>query len=313
MTSAQSGPGNTTEASGEAITKPRRKGSVAPRSFRGRIGAGVLIIIPLAVTAILIRYVYNAALSVGVRLINWLSRAILWAFDLAVERSQSADVAVGASAHVDQTSPHWYSGLVEALSDAAENPPEIDPSEALWYQNLTAVVLTLLMLYLLGWLGTNVVGRRIIGFVEGLVKRIPLVATVYNAIKTMVQALAGGKRDDAAQQVVLVDFPHENMKAVAFMTNLVTDRVSKQEFATVYLPTTPNPTSGYMLMVPVDRITETDWTMEEALSMVLSGGAAAKRYVHLSPSKRSAIESGGAVDGRQQSRPGTGKQAREPG
>jgi uncharacterized membrane protein len=236
--------------------------------------AGVLIIIPLAVTAILIRYVYNAALAVGVRLINWFSRAVVWAFD----------ATVGIPATVDSTNGPWYENAVLAMAKAAKNPPKIDPSTAEWYQNVTAVVLTVLMLYLLGWLGTNVVGRRVIGLVEGLLERIPMVATVYSAIKRMVGVLFGGdKSEDSTNRVVLIDFPHENMKAIAFLTNQLIDRVSEQKMATVYIPTTPNPTSGYMLLVPVERITETDWTMEEALSMVLSGGATAKPEVRLKP------------------------------
>lgn len=227
--------------------KGKRKGPVGPRSIRGRILAGVLVIIPLAVTAILIRYVYNAALAVGIRLVNLVSRAVTWALDRPEIQ-----------------------------------PPKIDPAEATWYENLIAVVLTILMLYLLGWLGTNVVGRRILDFFEGLVERIPLVDTVYGAIKRMVQALSGaGKPGEPEQRVVLIDFPHERMNAIAFMTNIITDQTSKQRLATVYVPTTPNPTSGYMLIVPVERITKTDWTMEEALSMVLSGGATARPQVKL--------------------------------
>ena len=235
--------------------KAKRKSSVAPKTFRGRIVAGVLIIIPLAVTAILVRWVYEGALAVGAKLVN-----IIWKVFFRIKEG--------------------------AVPDDVQQEMLIDSANPDWIDVVGAVGLTVLMLYLLGWLGTNVVGRRFIDSLENLVKRIPLVATVYNAIKTMVQALSGGgKRDDAEQQVVLIDFPHENMKAVAFMTNQVTDQVSKQVYATVYLPTTPNPTSGYMLMVPEERITKTDWTMEEALSMVLSGGAAAKPVVHLIPPK----------------------------
>lgn len=274
MTEGQSDSGSLPASSSGGASRARRKGSVGPKSLRGRIVAGILIIIPLAVTAILIRYVYNAALAVGVRLINWFSRAVVWAFD----------AAIGIPATIDSTGGPWYENAVRALAKAAQNPPEIDPSTAAWYQNLTAVVLTVLMLYLLGWLGTNVVGRRVLDFVESLLERIPMVATVYSAIKRMIGALfGGGKSDESADRVVLIDFPHENMKAIAFMTNQLTDRVSRQKMVTVYVPTTPNPTSGYMLIVPRERITETDWTMEEALSMVLSGGATAKPEVSLKP------------------------------
>jgi uncharacterized membrane protein len=228
--------------------KPKRTGSVAPRSIRGRIAAGVLIIIPLAVTMILIRYVYDAALAVGVWLVYWVLTAVHFVFT--------------------------FEG----------DPKLIDPANAEFREKAVAVVLTVLMLYLLGWLGTNVVGLRLITFVESLFERIPLVASVYSAIKRMVAALSGtGKDQGAEQRAVLVDFPHENMKAVALMTNVITDRTSGKQYATVFVPTTPNPTSGYMELVPLDRITYTDWSLEEALSMILSSGAGSRTEVTFTP------------------------------
>lgn len=226
------------------------KSTVGPRTIRGRLVAGVLIIIPLAVTAILMRYVYTVALNVGATLFNWTHKAIAW--------------AVGSDRTVR---------------------PLIDPENPRWFEVTIAVMLTISLLYLLGWLGSNVVGRRVIDIVENLLERIPLVDTVYGAMKRMVQALSGaGKTEEEAKRVVLVDFPHDQMKAIAFMTNTLTDLNSGQKLATVYVPTTPNPTSGYMELVPLERITKTDWTMEEALSMILSGGATAPPSVRLQQS-----------------------------
>ncbi len=237
------------EGPSEAPATRKAKGAVGPRSIRGRLAAGILIIIPLAVTAILIRYVYTVALSIGVKLVNWTHLGYLWATD-------------------------------------SEGPvvPLINPADPGWEGITLAVGMTIALLYILGWLGSNVVGRRAIDIVENLFQRIPFVDTVYGAMKRMVQALSGvGKDDDKPQRVVLVDFPHEHMKAIAFMTNTLTDLNSGQKMATVYVPTTPNPTSGYMEIVPINRITQTDWTMEEALSMILSGGATAPKSVRLAP------------------------------
>lgn len=258
----------------EETAKSRRKGSVAPRSVRGRIVAGLLFILPLAVTVFLMSFVYNQALSVGIRLINWFSRAVLWAIEITFGNNQ------GGVEPID----NWHDRLVIAFTEAAKNPPTIDPSTAAWYQNLLAVILTIIMLYLLGWLGTNVVGRRLLNTFETLVERIPLADTIYPAMKRMIQALSGtGKTGEQSQQIVLVDFPLAGMKAIAFTTNRLTDKTSGKNFVTVYVPTTPNPTSGYMIMVPESEITNTDWTMEEALSMILSGGATATPFVTLSP------------------------------
>lgn len=227
------------------IVKPK---PVAPTSLRGRLVAGILLIIPLAVTAILIRYVYSVALAFGTQIVNWIHLGITW-----------------------------------ANTGATHVKPFIDPDQPNWYYKVMAVALTICLLYVLGWLGTNVVGRRIIEFVEALVEKIPLVDTIYGAMKRMIHALGGVGKDAKDQRVVLVDFPHENMKAIAFMTNTLIDLNSGQKMATVYVPTTPNPTSGYMEIVPINRITLTDWTMEEALSMILSGGATAPPDVRLEP------------------------------
>lgn len=226
------------------VTKAKR--SVSPRSIRGRIFAGLLLIIPLAVTFWLISFVYAAALWIGSNLIAWIAWAIVWAFGLAIEI------------------------------------PEFHPDSATWYQSLIAVVLTIVTLYLLGWIGTNAVGARIIGLFESLLERIPLVETLYVAIKRIVQALSGsGRTGSSSQRVVLIDFPHENMRALGFLTNVITDTTSGQRYATVFVPTTPNPTSGYMELVPVERVTPTNLTMEAGLSMVLSGGASAPASVQL--------------------------------
>lgn len=233
------------------IERTKSKGAVGPRSIRGRLVAGVLIIIPLGVTAILMKYVYGVTLSVGATAVNWMARFFEWLF--GTEPSKEA----------------W-----------------IDPAEPKWWGITMAVGLTFALLYLLGWLGSNVVGRRFIDAIESLLERIPLVDTVYGAMKRMIQALSGVGKAEKEQRVVLVEFPNENMKAIAFMTNTFTDLNSGQKFATVYVPTTPNPTSGYMEIVPIDRITQTDWGMEEALSMILSGGATTPPNVRLQPSAR---------------------------
>lgn len=149
---------------------------------------------------------------------------------------------------------------------------------------MLAVVLTVIMLYLLGWLGTNAVGRRLIEWVELIVQRVPFVDTVYSAVKRMVQALSGTAAGSAPdQRVVLIDFPKDGMFALAFMTNVIKDESSGQSFATVFVPTAPNPTSGYMEIVPLEHITPTNLSVEAGLSMILSGGASAPPSISFLP------------------------------
>ena len=74
------------------------------------------------------------------------------------------------------------------------------------------------------------------------------------------------------QRVVLIDFPSPQMKTIGFVTRVLTDKQSGQQLAAVYVPTSPNPTSGYMEIVPMERLTTTDWTMDEAMSFIITGG-----------------------------------------
>lgn len=142
-----------------------------------------------------------------------------------------------------------------------------------WFQTMTGVILTLLLLYLLGWITTRVIGKRLIGLMDALIQRIPFIQTVYGATKKLISALQ--EKPDGVQRVVLIEFPSRDMKTVGFVTRTMFDSETGQELAAVYVPTTPNPTSGYLEIVPVENIVSTDWTMDEAMTFIISGGAIA--------------------------------------
>jgi uncharacterized membrane protein len=80
-------------------------------------------------------------------------------------------------------------------------------------------------------------------------------------------------KPDGTKRVVLIDFPHKEMKSVGFVTRILHDELTGAELAAVYVPTTPNPTSGYLEVVPVERLTPTDWSVDEAMTFIISGGA----------------------------------------
>ncbi len=142
-----------------------------------------------------------------------------------------------------------------------------------WLQTLIAVIITLLALIALGWLANKVIGKRLIALVERLIDRIPLVQSVYGGTKKLLAALQ--TKPDKTQRVVLIDFPTSEMKAVGFVTRVLTDGKTGAQIAAVYVPTTPNPTSGYLELVPTDRLVPTDWTVDQAMSFIISGGAVA--------------------------------------
>ena len=146
-----------------------------------------------------------------------------------------------------------------------------------WFQNILAVLLTVLALYLLGWIATRVIGRRIIDLFEYFIHRIPLVQSVYGAIKKFISVLQ--TKPDELQRVVLIEFPSRDMKTIGFVTRVMTDDRTGRQLAAVYVPTTPNPTSGYIEIIPVERLVSTDWSMDEAMTFIISGGAVAPDHI----------------------------------
>jgi len=140
-------------------------------------------------------------------------------------------------------------------------------------QNTIGLVATLLLILLVGWLARRVLGQRMLGWLETLVLRIPLAGMVYSSARKLLEILQ--TKPDGTQRVVLINFPNDNMKAVGLVTRVIRDQHTGRELAAVYVPTTPNPTSGYLEIVPVDQITPTDWTVDQAMSFIISGGATA--------------------------------------
>lgn len=140
-----------------------------------------------------------------------------------------------------------------------------------WFQKTLAVLITLLGLYLLGWIASKVIGRRMLALMDLLMARIPFVQQIYGATKKLVAALQ--QKPEGVQRVVLIDFPSPELKTVGLVTRVLKDEKTGRDLAAVYVPTTPNPTSGYLEIVPVDKLIETDWTMDQAMTFIISGGA----------------------------------------
>lgn len=147
-----------------------------------------------------------------------------------------------------------------------------------WFQSAVAVLLTLAGLYLLGFAASRVIGRRLIGLFDNMMHRIPLVQSIYGGTKKLLAALQ--QKPDDVQRVVLIEFPCPGMKTVGLVTRILTDETSGRHLAAVYVPTTPNPTSGYLEIVPVEQLVSTDWTMDQAMTFIISGGTVAPESIH---------------------------------
>lgn len=141
-------------------------------------------------------------------------------------------------------------------------------------QTALAVLTTLTGLYLVGLATSFVLGRRLIAWFERLITRLPLVQTIYNATKRFLQTLSKPPVGQQ-QRVVLISFPSPEMKTVGFVTKTFQDPDTGRQLVAVYVPTAPNPTSGYIEIVPLDDVVPTGWSMEEAMAFVITGGTTA--------------------------------------
>jgi uncharacterized membrane protein len=146
-----------------------------------------------------------------------------------------------------------------------------------WLESLFAVLLTLIVLYAVGRVTSEVVGRQAFNLFEASLERLPLVAKVYTSVRQLLETMMAKK--DTGQRVVLIDFPIEGQKSVGFLTRTLTDSETGKELAAVLLPNAINPTSAFLQVLPMDRVTETDLTMEQAMSMLMTGGAVAPETI----------------------------------
>jgi uncharacterized membrane protein len=170
---------------------------------------------------------------------------------------------------LSQISSPWVGPVSAHL--ATQYPSLLGWLDDPWAQATIAVAATLAVIVAVGAFARRVVGRRLLAWFEGLIARIPLIKTVYGSARQLLDLLQ--TKPDGTQRVVLIDFPHREMKCIGFVTRVMREQGTGRELAAVYVPTTPNPTSGYLEVVPVDLLTPTDWTVDEAMAFIISGGA----------------------------------------
>jgi len=196
-----------------------------------------------------------------------------WVFDFFFRRlSALGEPLVKAIANLVE--PH-----VPGLAQFIEQPA---------FQTALAVVLTLSALYFIGFFASRVVGRRLITLFDAIMERIPLVERVYGSTRRVL--LAVQEKPRSVQRVVLINFPSREMKAVGFVTKTFQDADTGEQLAAVYVPTTPNPTSGYMEIVPLSAVISTDWTVDEAIAFVISAGTITPDRISLRPDGASGAE-----------------------
>ena len=135
------------------------------------------------------------------------------------------------------------------------------------------ILIALLIITIIGWLSVSFLGKKIIDFINSLFKKIPILRTIYSAIGQMTESLS--KTDNKQKSVVLLEYPRKGIWAVGFATKenegIIKDKIN-DEVVNVFVPTTPNPTSGFLLMVPKKDLIYLDITFEQASKFIVSAG-----------------------------------------
>ena len=153
-------------------------------------------------------------------------------------------------------------------------PKEINPNHYLPY-NIPGleIIITLFLITIIGWLSLSFLGKKLLNMFNTVLKRIPILRTIYSAIGQMTATFT--KTDKQKRNVVLVEYPRKGTWAVGFATQEnkgdITDKVQRK-LINVFVPTTPNPTSGFLLMFPKEEIIYLDLTFEEASKFIVSAG-----------------------------------------
>lgn len=259
---------------------PRRRrsrlGATLQALVRTRVTAGLLVVLPVWITVLLIKFIFGMMRDSSLWVIEVYLRSPLGA--PLLERWK-VPAPLGyiwpegwppAGSHVITITQKLHH-VEERLGRTAtlEEFFNILPIQWQWGASVVAVLLTIFILYVVGLFAANMVGRRAIGLMELLLDKVPLVKSVYRASKQVLETFTSEQKQNF-QRVAL--FPFLGVHSVGFVTNSFKDPETGEDYVTVFYPTTPNPTTGYFLIMKRSLVRELDWTMEEAARVVMSGG-----------------------------------------
>jgi len=153
-------------------------------------------------------------------------------------------------------------------------PKEINPNNYLPFDIIgLEILIAIVLITFIGWISLSFLGKKIIEIINKILRRIPILRTIYSAIGQMTESLT--KSENNQKSVVLLEYPKEGVWAVGFATKdnkgIISQKVG-EDLVNVFVPTTPNPTSGFLLMVPKKKLIYLDITFEQASKFIVSAG-----------------------------------------
>ena len=153
-------------------------------------------------------------------------------------------------------------------------PKELNPNNYLPFEIPgIEIIIAVIIITFIGWLSLSFLGKKIIELINNILKKIPILRTIYSAINQMTESLT--KSDNKQKSVVLLEYPKKDVWAVGFATKenkgIINDKIGN-ELINVFVPTTPNPTSGFLLMVPKKNLIFLDISFEQASKFIVSAG-----------------------------------------
>ena len=154
-------------------------------------------------------------------------------------------------------------------------PKELNPNHYLPYDIPgVEIFISIILITFIGWLSLSIIGKKLLEIFNNILKRIPILRTIYSAFEQMLDIFT--KSDEKTKNVVLVEYPRKGSWAVGFATKENKSEIShksKQNLINVFVPTTPNPTSGFLLMFPKEEVIYLDMSFEEASRFIVSAGS----------------------------------------
>ncbi len=146
-----------------------------------------------------------------------------------------------------------------------------------------AFILTFSALYFIGVIATNFFGKLILNFFEAILNKTPIIKNIYTSSKKLIEIISLPSRQ-SFKRVVIVEYPRVGMKAFAFVTGNIKTK-DGEELTSIFVPTTPNPTSGFLIYLPEDDIIETSMDIEEGMKLIISGGILVPEHLELNNGK----------------------------